>query len=434
MPISTASQAAGFNVVGHLTTAAGLGNTARSFAKVLEQRGYPVVGLNVDYGSDSRRTRVPPGIPLVDSPNKFPYRYNLICVATPLLPSLWMRRFPELRDTRFRNAGLLFWELPVLPKSWVPGIALFDALVLCSDFMRQTFESAVPGIPTVYAEHPLFIPENITSCSEIRTRFGLSKSTFVFGASFDLGGDIARKNPGALVRIFKQSFGDEDDVALLLKCNGSVDVAKGNPDIRRAIELTQSDRRIHIIAETLPYDTVLGIYAACDAYLSFHRAEGLGLGPMEAMALGKPVVATGYSGNISYMTEQNSILLPYRLKTTSGCAWQYKTSFCGKGAVWADVEDSHAVTALRRLRQSRERCLLIGDRARRDIAERQQTAHSAAFVDALIEFLEKGSRVQNRPQHAMQVQLFELFDPVLLRLNAKAAFEKIVQKRFRLSG
>ena len=47
-----------------------------------------------------------------------------------------------------------------------------------------------------------------------------------------------------------------------------------------------------------------------DCYVSLHRSEGLGLTMSEAMALGIPVIATGYSGNLDFMNSDNSLLVP----------------------------------------------------------------------------------------------------------------------------
>ena len=52
--------------------------------------------------------------------------------------------------------------------------------------------------------------------------------------------------------------------------------------------------------------------AAADCYVSLHRSEGFGLTLAEAMALGKPVIATGYSGNLDFMTPETSYLVPWR--------------------------------------------------------------------------------------------------------------------------
>ena len=46
-----------------------------------------------------------------------------------------------------------------------------------------------------------------------------------------------------------------------------------------------------------------------DCYVSLHRAEGFGLTLGETMALGKPVIATGFSANLDFMTAENSYLV-----------------------------------------------------------------------------------------------------------------------------
>ena len=53
--------------------------------------------------------------------------------------------------------------------------------------------------------------------------------------------------------------------------------------------------------------------ASCDCYVSLHRSEGFGLTMAEAMYFGRPVIATGYSGNLDFMTEENSYLVPHTL-------------------------------------------------------------------------------------------------------------------------
>ena len=67
-------------------------------------------------------------------------------------------------------------------------------------------------------------------------------------------------------------------------------------------KVADRDHRMHVITEVLPYNDVISLYASADCFISLHRSEGLGLGMMEAMLLGKPVIATGWSGNLDFMT------------------------------------------------------------------------------------------------------------------------------------
>ena len=71
------------------------------------------------------------------------------------------------------------------------------------------------------------------------------------------------------------------------------------------------------IGEELMEGRMGALYALCDAYVSAHHAEGWGLGLSEAMAYGKPVIATAYSGNMDFMDESNSFPVPYVMAPVS---------------------------------------------------------------------------------------------------------------------
>jgi glycosyltransferase involved in cell wall biosynthesis len=107
------------------------------------------------------------------------------------------------------------------------------------------------------------------------------------------------------------------------------------------------------------------LFDACDAYVSLHRSEGFGLTMAEAMALGKPVVATGYSGNTDFMTEDNSYLVPWRPLELTEDVGPYE-----RGNVWADPDLDAAAALLRRVASDPEEAFRKGALARRDMAER----------------------------------------------------------------
>ena len=103
---------------------------------------------------------------------------------------------------------------------------------------------------------------------------------------------------------------------------------------------------------------------ACDGYVSLHRSEGFGLTMAEAMFFGKPVVATGYSGNLDFMSADNSILVPYEKTPLPRDYMVYR-----KGSVWAEPSIAAAAQAMRRLVDRPAEAQALGERARRDIAE-----------------------------------------------------------------
>ena len=91
-----------------------------------------------------------------------------------------------------------------------------------------------------------------------------------------------------------------------------------NPDYREP--LLQSVREemagrsdVFVIDRIMNRAEVTSLIKACDCFVSLHRSEGFGLGPAEAMSLGKPAIITNWSGNVDYMTADNSIAIDYKL-------------------------------------------------------------------------------------------------------------------------
>lgn len=72
-------------------------------------------------------------------------------------------------------------------------------------------------------------------------------------------------------------------------------------------------KTIKIIDLKLDYADVLSLCASCDILISLHRAEGFGLSLIEAMAMGKAVITTAYSGNMDFVNTNNACLVQYKL-------------------------------------------------------------------------------------------------------------------------
>jgi glycosyltransferase involved in cell wall biosynthesis len=106
-----------------------------------------------------------------------------------------------------------------------------------------------------------------------------------------------------------------------------------------------ANHRVTIIDKVIDRADVYALFQACDCLLSLHRAEGFGLTLAEAMYLGKPVIATGYSGNMDFTTPTNSFLAGYRLVPVPPNCDPYPTT-----AYWAEPSVADAVGHLRVVR------------------------------------------------------------------------------------
>ena len=101
---------------------------------------------------------------------------------------------------------------------------------------------------------------------------------------------------------------------------------------------------IRILRDILSRDEMYDLLRLCDAYVGLHRSEGYGLPLVEAMALGKPVIGTDYSGNVDFMDSSNSYPVRYQMTTIEQDHGPYR-----RGAKWAEPDVEHAAEQMRRV-------------------------------------------------------------------------------------
>ena len=138
-----------------------------------------------------------------------------------------------------------------------------------------------------------------------------------------------------------RAFPVSDNVGLVIK---TVYGEHHSSEYIKLLEIALVDRRIHVINSVLPRDEMYGLIAACDCYVSLHRAEGFGLGLAEAMLLGKPVIGTAYSGNLDFMHPGNSCLVKHTMTPVPRDAYPFRM-----GQEWAEPDIDHAAEYMSRL-------------------------------------------------------------------------------------
>jgi glycosyltransferase involved in cell wall biosynthesis len=144
-----------------------------------------------------------------------------------------------------------------------------------------------------------------------------------------------------------------------------------------------SDQRVKIVDRSLSYAEVLSLYASCDVMLSLHRSEGLGLHLMEAMSLGKVVVATNWSGNTDFMTRDDAVPIGYRLVPVNTSHGTYRSEVDRPGQEWAEADVREAADAMRALHKNPERRRALGFAAAAAMECRREAMLSGKAFDAL---------------------------------------------------
>jgi len=187
----------------------------------------------------------------------------------------------------------------------------------------------------------------------------VNSAVFILFA-FSFASSFRRKNPDGLVRAFKRAFAPGEGAVLVVK---SV-MGHAHPKERELLRYEAGGRPDVILLEDYlsPADKN-ALMASCDCYASLHRSEGFGLTMAEAMALGKPTIATGYSGNLEFMTPENSFLVGYAEGRVPAGSGQYPS-----GAMWAEPDLDHAAALMRRVYEHPDEARRVGERARADMA------------------------------------------------------------------
>jgi glycosyltransferase involved in cell wall biosynthesis len=185
--------------------------------------------------------------------------------------------------------------------------------------------------------------------------------------TFDANSTIARKNPYGAIKAFEEAFGaGRTDVVLVVKVVNLASYPIVQKDLRRHMErlggiLIETDMAAGEIAALIKY---------ADVYVSMHRSEGFGLGLAEAMYYGRPVIATGNSGNMDFMNAANSCLVGY----TSMVVHRNELSdnptamaLYQPGNLWVDPNVSQAAHLMRWLFENPQQRTRLGERAAQDI-------------------------------------------------------------------
>lgn len=380
-----ASQSAfGINLIGPATGNLGIGNTIRQFTKAITDRHVPVALLDLDAGLGRGKFDTSLKHLEVTAYEQLEFPVNIFVHGAHFVPAFATRLPPNLQLEGKLNVAFVWWELPVLPQAFIEALKVFDVLIAGSSFIRAALEFNVDGVHIIEAKHPIYIPENV---APDRARFSLPENKLLLFCGFEPCSDLARKNPFAALRAFQAAAQTDPQVHLVIKINNPPIEGHERDLLDQLMNEIGNDPRVHIIREALPYADLLSLYASCDIFISLHRSEGLGLVPMEAMLLGKPVVATAWSGNMSYMNHTNACLVGYDFISTDNSAGWYHSKKLGIKACWAEPRVEEATAWLRKLATDPGLRKTIGDKAKLDMQRYQAEAQQASFIDELASIL-----------------------------------------------
>ena len=363
------------NVIGFTSARLGLGVAARATIAALVRSDIPTAVVDVTLpdgrsGFDQTWNH----LFITDVAPPLPHPVTIVHV-NPVEASMLLQQFSHWFTDRF-NVIVPFFELPAMPSAWAAPLASFDMILAASTHIGAA-ANAICSTPI--RNYPMGI--DVQPAQHTREHFGLPPDRFIFATTFDTDSGLQRKNGLGMIAAFELAFPQPDsDAMLVIKLNG---IRPPSPPMRAAFDRLVRAGKAVVLEQYLPYADVLSLYQNCDAFVSLHRAEGLGLGLMEAMSMGKPVVATGWSGNMDFMDDTNSALVRYVFTPVLDTQPEYARERFATTMHWAEPDPVQAVRVMRRIHADAAYRQKIGAKAQRDIARRNEHFFGGECVAAL---------------------------------------------------
>ncbi|MCR5877546.1 glycosyltransferase family 4 protein [Phenylobacterium sp. J367] len=252
------------------------------------------------------------------------------------------------------------WELARYPAAYARALAPFDEIWAPSAFVRDAIAGAVDRPVQVI---PLAVqPEPEPGLG--RAHFGIPEDAFAVLFFFDFASHAARKNPEGVLAAVERLAARRPEARLL-----AVVKVRGTPASRSERDAFQAriaalGERARLLEGDFSDAEIRGLVGACDAFVSLHRSEGFGRGPAEAMALGRPAIATGYSGTVDFMPEGVGLKVDFTLVPVPPGAYPH-----GEGQVWAEPSAEHASRLIESLIDDPEAARALAERSRAHIRE-----------------------------------------------------------------
>ncbi|MDP2013443.1 MAG: glycosyltransferase [Actinomycetota bacterium] len=251
--------------------------------------------------------------------------------------------------TARRTIGFFMWETSHLPNKLTRIPDLVDEIWTGSTYVADLFAN-VTNKPVRSVGHLV----DVTGAVEVDwTRWGIPQDAFVVLFTMDANSTAARKNPAAAVKAFLLALGHDTSTRLVIHVRNAEQLRSlaraGCAHSRELLELVQGDARMLLLEGELSRSESLGLIASSSCYLSLHRSEGFGYSIAEAMALGTPVIATGYSGNMDYCSSETSLLVDFELVRVNTGEYFYPD----RDMWWAEPDIEAAAVHLQTTRDGR---------------------------------------------------------------------------------
>ncbi len=280
----------------------------------------------------------------------------------------------RMRNKRVKKFAIFWWEFNDY-FYFDAALTAVDHIIVFSDFIKEAVEKAAKGRVKVtkllYSAFQRELVHDEKFIRKYRADHDLNDDDYIYFFFFYISSCFERKNPMGLLEAFKIVLSKLHEVKLVLKVSNADNFEKEYHQMLAYINENNLREKVVIDCNIYPKNQLLNIMNIADCYVSLHRSEGLGGGLIEAMQLGKPVIATNFGGNTDFMNKENSCLVDYVPCGVKEDYGPYK-----KGFIWADPNIEQAADYMLRFAEYPEKGRALGLIAKQYI----QTKYSAENV------------------------------------------------------
>ena len=338
--------APGINLVGYIAAELGVGEAARSLARACSAAGVPYSVVDVGFQTTNKQRDTQ----ALANASAQRFAVDLVYVNADQTPAT-IAYLKSKRPRRRVQDRLLALGAAALPRSPPGAFAHLDEVWVPSNFVRDAV-AAVSPLPVVVDSARAAVRAD---AGHFAQRLRPARGQAAGAGDVRLPLLPAPQEPAGRDRSLPPGHAGRDDCALVVKTiNGDQ-----HPQARDELRASLADLPGTVmIDEFLTRQQTWDLQSCCDMLVSLHRAEGFGLAPAEMMYLGKPVVATGWSANMDFMTIDNSMPVHYTLEPLAETLGAYPA-----GPLWAEADVGHAADCIRRLLDDAGLRAEIGSRA-----------------------------------------------------------------------
>ncbi|MFC5451119.1 glycosyltransferase [Paenibacillus aestuarii] len=338
---------------GPVHKASGLGNASRAYARALIRQG-----VRVKIGAARTRKNSAGG--------------KKVLIYHHVPNSMNIKRERRAYDFIILNT---VWETSRTPRNWLANMNKFDAICVPSQHNKKALRNSGVKVPIFIVPHGVNAKVYHPNNKKLPVPNTAGKFTFVSVFGFQ-----HRKNPEGLLRAYWEEFSAKDNVILVIKTNGYAAyenekwIKSRILQYKKRLGIYKDTAPIKVIAHRLHERQLRGLYTRGNVFVLPTRGEGVGLPYLESLASGVPVIATGWGGQMDFLTSKNSFLIPYRLQNPlTSMSSRHSISrtfgylFAQKGQLWAEPDLPSLKKIMRLAYENPGLCKQKGLHGRRDV-------------------------------------------------------------------